>query len=163
MIQDRLEQKCCYPLKKGRYFIYDDNLKSEPRFVKEDEKWNLSLINKLELSIHFYQNDGCLMTQNNLKKCDWLCIDRMDIYFIEAKDVKLRNRYSARKDAKEKFEKTIQYYVGLYPDLNEMNLNVIMNFKSNSGLISTSIQSRKKYFKDKFDADYLETQILEFK
>ena len=91
-MEELLQSTSYYPLKKGDYYIYDDNIANKPLFLKEDEKWNLKIENKSENNVNFFQNDGCLMTQNELKKCDWLCYFKNDFYFIEAKDVKMKKR-----------------------------------------------------------------------
>ena len=161
MIQELIETKCHFSLKKGNYYIYDDNIKNKPLFLNENEKWNLLIINNSEKQVHFFQNDGCLMKQNDLKKCDWICAFENNFYFIEAKDVKLKKRNSERKDAVEKFMCTIPYYLNLYPIIKKMQIHVIINFRSPK-ITSASNKARQTYFDENYNAKYKETNRLEF-
>lgn len=161
MIQELTETKCFYPLNKGVYYIYDDNIENKPLFLNKDERWNLSIVNNSEKIINFFQNDGCLMSQNELKKCDWLCFFENKFYFIEAKDVKIKKRNEERKDAIEKFEATIPYFSNLYPNIETMEIFVIMNFSSPK-ITNASHKLNETYFREKFNAKYKETNILEF-
>jgi hypothetical protein len=104
------------------------------------------------------------MTQNELKKCDWITIFKNTMYFVEAKDVnKASRRKKQRIDAIEKFEQTISYYTETYPDIINMNFFVVMNFRSKIKLTRASNKAKESYFKEEFNADYIETNYLEFK
>ena len=72
------------------------------------------------------------MTQNELKKCDWLCYFKNEFYFIEAKDVKMKKRNEERKDAVEKFDATIPYFQKLYPATNIVIIEGKSHFLLNS-------------------------------
>lgn len=161
MIEELTESNCYYPLNQGIYFIYDDELNNVPNFLSENDRWNLKIVNDSENVINFLQNDGCLMIQNEMKKCDWICFDQNDFYFIEAKDVKPKSRSSQRNDAIKKFDATIPYFLNLYPNLVNMRLFVIMNFRS-SNLTNAANKAKAAYFEDKYNAKYIETNILEF-
>ncbi len=161
MIKKLLTSKCYYSLNQGKYFIYDDDLNNVPSFVLEGEKWNLNLNNNSNEIVNFFQNDGCLMTQNELKKCDWICFFNNNFYFIEAKDVKMRSRSSQRNDAVLKFDDTIPYFINLYPVIKTMQLIVVMNFRSPK-ITSASNKSKALYFQENYNAEYRETNILEF-
>lgn len=161
MIQELLKSNCCYPLNQGQYFIYDDDLNNVPSFVSEEDKWNLNLNNNTATIVNFFQNDGCLMTQNELKKCDWICFVDNEFYFIEAKDVKMRSRSSQRNDAVLKFDVTIPHFIALYPSVKTMKITVVMNFRS-SKITSATNKSKALYFNEKYNAEYRETNILEF-
>jgi hypothetical protein len=161
MINELLASNCYYSLNQGKYFIYDDDLNNVPSFVSEGEKWNLNLNNNSNEIVNFFQNDGCLMTQNELKKCDWICFINNNFYFIEAKDVKMRSRSNQRNDAVLKFDDTIPYFINLYPVIKTMQLIVIMNFRSPK-ITSATNKSKALYFQEKYNAEYRETNILEF-
>lgn len=161
MIQELIKTNCHFQLNEGNHYIYDDNINSKPLFVTEFEKWNLNIINNSNKDVNFFQNDGCLMKQNKLKKCDWLCFFDNTFYFIEAKDVKLKKRNEERKDAIEKFDATIPYYFNLYPILKSMKLIVIMNFRSPK-ITNASNKLKEAYFKEKYNASYKETNFIEF-
>ncbi len=161
MIKKLLESNCYHPLNAGQYFIYDDDLNNVPSFVSKEEKWNLNLINNTIEIVNFFQNDGCLMIQNDLKKCDWVCFFANEFYFIEAKDVKMRSRSSQRNDAVLKFDDTIPYFIDLYPIIKTMKLIVIMNFRS-SKITSANNKSKALHFDEKYKAEYRETNRLEF-
>jgi hypothetical protein len=164
MIVDLLNTECHYPLIKGEYFIYDNDAINNPDFVLEEKKWNLKITNSSDTNVDFFQNDGCLMTQNELKKCDWITIFKNIMYFVEAKDVnKASRRKKQRIDAIEKFEQTISYYTETYPDIINMNFFVVMNFRSKIKLTRASNKAKESYFKEEFNADYIETNYLEFK
>jgi hypothetical protein len=161
MIQELIETECHFPLDKGNYYIYDDNINNKPLFVNETEKWNLNIINCSNKQVNFFQNDGCLMKQNELKKCDWFCIFENNLYFIEAKDVKMKKRNIERKDAVEKFEANIPYFLNLYPNIKTMKIFVIVNFRSPK-ITSASDKARSTFFDEKYNAKYKETNRLEF-
>lgn len=161
MIEELFNTNCFFPLVNGKYFIYDDDKNNKPLFLKEEDRWNLNIINYSHDKVNFFQNDGCLITQNELKKCDWICFKDDEFYFIEAKDVKLKNRRKEKKDAVEKFDVTIPYFINLYPILNNMKLIVIMNFRS-SKITSAANKSKESYFQEVHNAEYRETNILEF-
>ncbi len=158
----KLDTTCHYPLTKGEYFIYDDNENNKPLFLDEDAIWNLKIVNNSDINIDFFQNDNCLMTDNNLKKCDWIIIFENEFYFVEAKNVKPSRRKQERKDAVEKFKATIPYFLNIYPEVKKMNLFVIMNFKSLRTITNAANKARKSYFNETFDAEYIETNILKF-
>ena len=122
---------------------------------------NLNLINNTINIVNFFQNDGCLMNQNELKKCDWICFFNNEFYFIEAKDVKMRSRSNQRNDAVLKFDATITYFLNLYPSIKAMKLIVVMNFRS-SRITSATNKSKASYFQEEYNAEYRETNILEF-
>ena len=161
MIEELKNTNCFYPLASGTYFIYDNDVKNEPSFVLEGEKWNLKIVNNTVEIINFFQNDGCLMKQNELKKCDWLCFNNSEFYFIEAKDVKKKNRKIQRNDAVDKFDVTIPYFLNLYPSIKTMKLIVIMNFR-NSKITNAANKAKAGYFDEEYNAEYRETNILEF-
>lgn len=164
MIEKLINSHCYYPLTKGEYFIYDDAKNDKPSFVSKDQIWNLNIVNNLGAIVHFIQNDGCIMTQNELKKCDWVCFTNDTIIFIEAKNVKRKGRRKKqRNDAVEKFKVSISYYFKSYPEIKTMKLIVIMNFKSYSGITQASNKAKAFYFKNAFNAEYIETNFLEFK
>ena len=58
MINELVETECHYPLYKGKYYIYDDNINNKPLFENENEKWNLTIINNSQKQVDFFQNDG---------------------------------------------------------------------------------------------------------
>ena len=158
-----LSEDCHYLLKKGEYFIYDDDKNNKPLFLNEDDIWNLKINNDSEINVNFFQNDNCLMTDNKLKKCDWICVFNNELYFIEAKDInKPSRRKIERRDAVEKFNTTISYFSKTYPNLKEMSLFVIMNFRS-SKITRAANKARESYFDETFNAKYIETNHLDFK
>ncbi len=159
---EELNENCHYPLTKGEYFIYDDNKNNKPLFLTEDAIWNLKILNASETNVHFFQNDNCLMTNNQLKKCDWICVFQNEFYFIEAKDVaNAARRKKQRRDAVEKFEATISYFFESYPDIKKMSLFIIMNFR-NPKITRAANKARESYFDEIFNAKYIETNILNF-
>ncbi|MGB0880807.1 MAG: hypothetical protein ACPGTO_09595 [Polaribacter sp.] len=166
MIVSLLDEKCSYPLKQGEYYVYDNHTAKKPIFAKKEEKWNLEIVNNSSKIVNFFQNDGCLMTQNHLKKCDWVLAFKNSFYFIEAKDVgNLTRKKEERESAKDKFDDTIPFYLDKYPFLSTMKLFAIMNFrnKKNSRVVMTGDQDRREYFKQKHKVKYSETNYLEFK
>ncbi len=159
---EKLDTKCHYPLKKGDYYIYDDDINNKPLFCKVDEKWNLNIINKSNINVDFFQNDECLMTNKNLKKCDWIIIFKDEFYFIEAKDVKIKQRSKAKKNAEKKFEVTIPYFLNLYPEIEEMKIKVILNLRSTSNLTSSADKNRRNRYNVNYNTKYIETNSLTF-
>ena len=166
MIVDLLNKKCHHPLKNGSHYIYDNHTENKPVFAEKKEKWNLEIFNNSSDVVNFFQNDGCLMTQKELKKCDWVLAFKNSFYFIEAKDVgKVARKKVERESAKDKFNDTIPFYLEKYPCLLSMKLFVIMNFrnKRNNRVVMTGDQDRREYFKEKHKVKYSETNYLEFK
>ena len=163
MIANLYKTACYYPLKKGKHYIYDDDKNDKPIFLKKKEDWNLKISNKSTENVDFFQNDNCIMTDNAMKKCDWICIYANNFYFIEAKDVKIKQRSKACKNAKEKFNDTIPYFLKYYPDLKEKTIFVILNFKSVSKLTRAVDKAKKMYYNTQFNANYKETNKLKFK
>jgi hypothetical protein len=161
MIEELINTNCFYALNQGQYYIYDDDLNNVPSFVSKDERWNLNLINNTVKTVNFFQNDGCLMNQNELKKCDWICFRQDEFYFIEAKDVKMRSRSNQRNDAVLKFDTTIAYFLHQYPSIKSMRLIMVMNFRS-SRITSATNKSKATYFQEEYNAEYRETNIIEF-
>ncbi len=158
----KLDTKCHYPLKKGNYYVYDDDINNKPLFCNEDENWNLKIINKSNINVDFFQNDNCLMTDNNLKKCDWILIFKDEFHFIEAKDVKTKQRSKARKNADKKFEITIPYFTKLHPEIIKMKKHVVLNFKSNSNITRAADKAKQSYYSETYNAKYKETNKLNF-
>lgn len=161
MISELTKTNCYYPLQAGIYFIVDDNLKNKPLFVDESEIWTLKLVNESQDIVNFFQNDGCLMKENHLKKCDWICIKNDEIFFIEAKNVKMKKRNPERIDAVEKFDATLLYFIDLYPMIKTMKVIVIVNFRS-PRITNASNKSKEAYFNEKYNAKYKETNFLKF-
>ena len=75
--------------------------------------------------------------------------------------VKMKKRNSERKDATEKFEATIPYYLSIYPIIRTMKIFVIVNFRSPK-ITSASDKTRSAFFDEKYSASYKETNLLEF-
>lgn len=159
MLKESLDTNCYYPLVKGKHFVYDDNVNNVPLFVKEDEKWNLQIVNNSTNQVDFFQNDACIMKDNAVKKCDWICFDQNNFYFIEAKDVKSSSRKKERKNSKDKFIDTLEFYKK-YTFPIEMKKYAILNFRR-SRIVSAANETNKAFYKD-LGLDYIETNIIEF-
>lgn len=162
MIIDQLDKKCHYPLKNGEHYIYDNNESNQPDFVNEDKKWSLKIVNNTNDNVDFFQNDSCLMIQKELKKCDWISIFKNTFYFIEAKDVKSGRRKKQRNEAKKQLEQTILYYLENYPSIGDMNLIVIINFRNQGKITRADNKAKALFFKEEYNADYIETNYLDF-
>ncbi|MEL1245144.1 hypothetical protein AAEO56_12780 [Flavobacterium sp. DGU11] len=154
---------CLFPLNQGSYYINDDRETKKAVFVKEDERWTL-LIDNQKATIHFMQNEGCIMLDNAIKKCDWICFDDERFYFIEAKDVRPGQRKSERKGAKEKFEGTLKFYkeeLGFSLD-NFTEVYAILNFRNTNRITSAASKENKAHYKETFGVTYEETNSIEF-
>lgn len=159
MLKELFDTNCYYPLDNGEHFIYDDNINNIPVFLKEEEKWNLKIVNNSNNKVDFFQNDNCIMKDNAIKKCDWICFDHNKFYFIEAKDVRPSSRKKERKGAKDKFIDTLEFYKK-YSFPIEMKKYAILNFRNNR-IVNTANKTNKAIYKD-LGLDYLETNMIEF-
>ena len=162
MIDFTLDKECLSPLAKGEYYIYDNNKNNIPSFVMSSEKWSLKIINDSFEEILFYQNDNCLMKQNELKKCDWLAIHQNAFYFIEVKDAKTNQRRKQRIDARKKFDSTVPHYLEKHQSLNKMELRIVLNFRVEHKLTRASHKYYRAYYKESYNAKYLENQLYKF-
>ncbi|OWP83711.1 hypothetical protein BWK59_09050 [Flavobacterium davisii] len=123
------------------YFIYDNKTDEKTDFVDENSKWNLKIeVRKYSL---FIDNERFIMNQaqSGMKKCDWICFNDSDCYFIESKDVKTKLRKAARTDFDEKIEDTIQFYKKY--NLSHLNLWGVLNFRSPNKVTSAASKDRK--------------------
>jgi len=159
MLKDLLNINCYFPLGKGVHFIYDDNINNFPLFVEEAQKWNLKIENNSTNQVDFFQNDACIMRDNKFKKCDWICFNQNNFYFIEAKDVKPSSRKKERKVSKEKFIDTLEFYKK-YSFPTNMKKFAVLNFR-NIRLVNSSNNTNKAFYKD-LGLEYLETNFIEF-
>ncbi len=152
--------ECKSQFYKGKYFINDDKITKKGVFVNENEIWTLFV--NASKNFTFIQNEGCVMTNNNHKKCDWICFDDINFYFIEAKDVKPSQRKKERRETKLKFKDTVDFYH------NELNFNTnlekhaILNFRNSRVITGAASKENKTFYFLNLGLIYDETNILKF-
>ncbi|MDI9308882.1 MAG: hypothetical protein QM535_01605 [Limnohabitans sp.] len=127
------------------YFIYDNKTEEKTDFVDGNSKWNLKIeVKKYSL---FIDNERFIMNQaqSGVKKCDWICFNDSDFYFIESKDVKTKLRNAARTDFDEKIVDTLDFYKKY--NLAHLNLWGVLNFRSPNKVTSAASKDRKFKYK----------------
>ncbi|MFC7774191.1 hypothetical protein [Flavobacterium sp. GCM10027622] len=150
----------CHKILNEEVYYLEDVKDNETNFVEQDDYWNLCIENKNSKKIILLENEFCVMKNENSKKCDWALFEADNLFFIESKDVKPRNRSKERKDATKQLISTIEFY-GSKIDLTTLNLHALICFKSKAKIIKSGDQARKALFKETYNADYFEANLIE--
>jgi hypothetical protein len=144
----------------GLSYYLEDIKDAETNFVTEDEYWNFCIENPDNRNILFVENELCIMRSINTKKCDWTLFESNNSYFIESKDVKPRSRNKERKEATKQLAASIEYYTSNLDFSNE-KIYAVVCFKSKSKIIKAGDQARKVFFKEKYNSEYFEANVIE--
>ncbi len=155
-----MQEMVCYKNLSGISYYLEEIKDAETNFVTEKEYWNFCIENPDNRNILFVENEFCVMRNVNTKKCDWTLFESNNAYFIESKDVKQKNRSKERRDATKQLASTIEYYISNLDFSNE-KIYAVVCFKSKSKIVKAGDQARKVFFKEKYDAEYFEANILE--
>lgn len=94
-----LEKDTCYKILNDSVYYLEDIKDAVTSFKFEEEYWNLCLENDNSKEILLLENEFSIMKNEVSKKCDWVLFENNNLYFIESKDVKPRNRRKERNDA----------------------------------------------------------------
>lgn len=155
-----LEKDICYKTLKDPVYYLEDIKDAITSFKFEEEYWNLCIENDNSKEILLLENEFSVMKNETSKKCDWVLFENNNLYFVESKDVKPRSRNKERKDAIKQLIATIEFYSSKI-DLSTTNLFSQICFKSNSRIIKTGDQARKKTF-SQYNSDFTEGNYISF-
>lgn len=155
-----LEKDICYKILKDSVYYLEDIKDAITIFKIEEEYWNLCIDNNNSKEILLIENEFSVMKNEKSKKCDWVLFENNNLYFVESKDVKPRSRNKERKDAIKQLIATIEFYSSKI-DLSTTQLFSQICFKSNSRIIKTGDQTRKKIFKQ-YNSDFTEGNYILF-
>ncbi|MFB9110231.1 hypothetical protein [Flavobacterium gyeonganense] len=155
-----LEKDVCYKILANPIYFLEEIKDSIVEFRSEEEYWNLCLENENLKEILFLENEYSIMKNENSKKCDWVIYENKNIYFIESKDVKPRNRNKERKDAVKQLISTIDFYNSKI-DLNSFSIFSQICFQSKSRVIKAGDQARKVLFKQ-YNSEFSEGNFIKF-
>jgi hypothetical protein len=155
-----LEKDICYKTLKEIVHYLEDIKDDVTSFKSKEEYWNLCIENDNSKEILLLENEFSIMKNEISKKCDWVLFENNDLYFIESKDVKMRGRAKERKDAIKQLIATIRFYNSRI-DLSSTRLYSQVCFKSNSRIIKTGDQARKKIFSE-YNSDFTEGNYIVF-
>jgi hypothetical protein len=155
-----LEKDTCYKILNDSVYYLEDIKDAVTSFKFEEEYWNLCLENDSSKEILLLENEFSIMKNEVSKKCDWVLFENNNLYFVESKDVKPRSRNKERKDAIKQLIATIEFYNSRI-DLSSINLFSQICFKSNSRIIKTGDQARKKIF-SQYNSDFTEGNHIIF-
>lgn len=153
-----LEKDICYKTLEDCFYYLEDIKDAVTRFKLEDEYWNLCIENENSKEILLLENEVSIMKNETTKKCDWVLFENNNLYFIESKDVKPRSRNKERKDAIKQLIASIEFFNSKI-DLSSINLFSQICFKSNSRIIKTGDQARKKIF-SQYNSDFTEGNYI---
>ena len=155
-----LEKNICYKTLNNSIYFFEDIKDDITRFKLESEYWNLCIENFNSKEFLLLENEFCIMKNENTKKCDWVIFENNNLYLVESKDVKPRNRNKERKDAIKQLITTINFYSSKI-DLSELTIFCQICFKSNSRIIKTGDQARKILFRQ-YNSEYTEGNYITF-
>lgn len=150
-----------YQILNDKTYYLEEIKDSTVVFKQEDDYWNLAIQNDSNKTVIFIENEMYVMKDINSKKCDWVLLESNYIHFVESKDVKPRNRKKERKDAVKQLTATLDYYVSKL-DLSTQSISVMICFKSASKIVKSGDQLRKLFFKETYDADFFEGNVIEY-
>lgn len=155
-----LEKGICYKTLKDSVYYLEDIKDAITNFKFEEEYWNLCIENGNSKEILLFENEFSVMKNETSKKCDWVLFENNNLYFVESKDVKIRSRNKERKDAVKQLIATIEFYSSKI-DLSNTQLFSQICFKSNSRIIKTGDQARKKIF-SQYNSDFTQGNYISF-
>ena len=155
-----LEKDVCYKILENSVYYLEEIKDSIVQFKSEEEYWNLCLENENSKEILFLENEYSIMKNEDSKKCDWAIFENNNIYFIESKDVKPRNRSKERKDATKQLIATIKFYNSKI-ELDSVNIFSQICFQSKSKIVKAGDQARKVLFKQ-YNSEFSEGNLIKF-
>lgn len=155
-----LKKDVCYKILENSVYYFEEIKDSPAQLKTEEEYWNLCLENENLKEILFLENENSIMKNEDSKKCDWSIFENNNIYFIESKDVKPRNRSKERKDATKQLIATIEFYKSKI-NLDSISIFSQICFQSKSKIIKTGDQARKVLFKQ-YNSEFSEGNLIKF-
>ena len=155
-----LEKDVCYKILDNPIYYLEEIKDSTVQLKTEEEYWNLCLENENLKKILFLENENSIMKNEDSKKCDWSIFENNNIYFIESKDVKPRNRNKERKDATKQLIATIEFYKSKI-DLDSISIFSQICFQSKSKIVKAGDQARKVLFKQ-YNSEFSEGNLIKF-
>jgi hypothetical protein len=155
-----LEKDVCYKILENSVYYLEEIKDSITNFKSEEEYWNLCIENDNLKELLLLENEFSLMKNVDSKKCDWVVFGNNNIYFIESKDVKPRNRRKERNDATKQLIATIEFYKSKI-DLDSITIISQICFQSKSKIVKAGDQARKKVFKQ-YNSDFTEGNYIAF-
>ncbi|WP_374175158.1 hypothetical protein [Flavobacterium tructae] len=155
-----LEKDVCYRILNNSIYYLEEIKDSTVQLKTEEEYWNLCLENENLKNILFLENEYSIMKNEGSKKCDWSIFENNNIYFIESKDVKPRNRNKERKDATKQLIATIKFYKSKI-DLDSISIFSQICFQSKSKIVKAGDQARKVLFKQ-YNSEFSEGNLIKF-
>lgn len=155
-----LEKGIDYKILENSVYFLEDVKDKTTKFKLEQEYWNLCIENFNFKEILFFENEFSVMKNQSSKKCDWVLFESNNLYFVESKDVKPRNRRKERIDAIKQLIASVKFYNSKV-DLTTTKLFCQICFKSKSRIINTGDLVRKKIFRQ-YNSDFTEGNYILF-
>ena len=93
------------------YDCYTCLPKNARSYIKtsESEPIHFTLTNPLNALLTFAALDNCLLKSDDISRCDFILGNLSKLYFVEIKEVPIRNRRDARLDAIKQLESTLSF------------------------------------------------------
>jgi hypothetical protein len=156
-----LKKDICYKILENPIYYLEDIKDAPTSFKSDTEYWNLCLENSSPTKILLLENEFSIMKNETSKKCDWVLFKNNRLYFVESKDIKMKQRNKERKDATKQLIASIEFYKSKL-DLTSVSILSQICFKSNSRIIKAGDQARKVLFKQ-HNSDFVESNYILFK
>lgn len=155
-----LEKDTCYKILENSVYYLEEIKDSITNFKSEEEYWNLCIENDNLKELLLLENEFSIMKNIDSKKCDWVIFGNNNLYFIESKDVKPRNRRKERNDATKQLITTIEFYKSKI-ELDSITIISQICFQSKSKIVKAGDQARKVLFKQ-YDSEFFESNYISF-
>lgn len=154
--------KCHQKTRKETFFVLE-NEKNKGVLVNGTDEYHLAISNPRKTEIYLIQNEECVMHSKDGKQCDWILLNKDELYFIENKKVKNKSRKrNAKNEAYKQFESTFSFYSKAILRLGDKNLFAIVCFPSKLRVPSSSESTKKKEFRRKYNINLLVQNFIEF-
>jgi hypothetical protein len=145
----------CYDCVPGQQRSYIKTEENQPAHFKLD--------NPLLINLVFAALDNCILQPHQQSRCDFVIGNFQKLYFVEIKEVKLRQRQEARSDAIEQLHSSISLFKGRI-NLTNTKLIAVICLKAKQAY---PLQSAKRVadivaFKENYNADLMEGQSHTF-
>jgi hypothetical protein len=145
-------------------YVYDPPTEeNQPvRFVKETDRYQLTIENPLGQSVLIVKTDKCLF-DDTTKKCDCILANHEQVYFVEIKDTKLKRRNAARAEAISQLEITLQQFADNQINDPKCSTFAVICFRTlHPNIIKPSELKRKATFFEKYGAKLIEGSHIVF-
>jgi len=142
----------------------EDGTSTEKCFIVYNEnEGHLKIKNPNKQALNFLAIDSCIFQEDTHRKCDIASFSQDMFYFADIKKVKVGQRSSARKEAKEQLEITIEKFKEKLDFSGYKIIAVIaLTFRQSFPVAKVSTQDAKIRFEDKFQAELYEGNGINF-